>query len=432
MRLFHCVVAAALLALSLPVSAQEASSTGEEIAEESALETRAADVVLLFTDEVKAQEIFTPGFIAAIPTEQIEALTQQLTTQFGKAVSVEHLAPVSSTRAALHIRFERAIAIGGIAIDPNDSNRISELRFTSFDPVDDSLERIKTDLEAMPGIVSAWFGPLDMASADISIAAERQMPLGSTFKLYVLATLAREIAQGRRAWMDTITLPEKRSFPSGAMQDWPTKSPVTLHTLATLMISISDNTATDVLIEELGRDLVFQTIVDSGHSQPALNYPVMTTRDFFLLKSGPEERLKAYQNGTPETRAAIIRTIEQVPVSPDAVQATFSGGPVALEVEWFANAADMAALLRFMRETADPAAFDILTVNRNTSSAVAAQWDFIGYKGGSEPGVLNYTWLLRDSQGRDRVLFLSWSNKAANLDEDALNIIAQRILSRTQ
>mgnify|MGYP006189150397 CR=1 FL=1 len=48
--------------------------------------------------------------------------------------------------------------------------------------------------------------------------------------------------------------------------------------------------------------------------------------------------------------------------------------------------------------------------------AVRDAWGYVGFKGGSEPGVLNYTWLLTDKQGRDWVLTLGWNNPAAVID----------------
>ena len=56
-------------------------------------------------------------------------------------------------------------------------------------------------------------------------------------------------------------------------------------------------------------------------------------------------------------------------------------------------------------------------------------WSYVGYKGGSEPGVLNLTWLLRDEAGEWRVLSLSWNNPEAPVEAGALELIAQRILS---
>ncbi|NMB11632.1 MAG: serine hydrolase [Firmicutes bacterium] len=42
------------------------------------------------------------------------------------------------------------------------------------------------------------------------------------------------------------------SLPSGMLQEWPVGSPITLHTLASLMSSISNNTATNALIDVEG------------------------------------------------------------------------------------------------------------------------------------------------------------------------------------
>ncbi len=416
---------------SSPVIAQEGESVESQTAKQSALEMRAEQVVTLINGELAPESVFTDAFLTAVPPSQLATIFQQLTSQFGAALSVENLDPAEGIRASLDIQLERAMARGGIAIDAADDDRISELVFQTFDHVDDSPEKIESDLSSLNGKVSAWFGPLDGGAPAIALNEADQMPLGSTFKLYVLASLAREIAQGTRAWDDQVSL-NTHSFPSGMMQDWPTGAPVTLHTLASLMISISDNTATDQLIAVLGRDTVLQTVIDSGHSAPTLNTPFLTTRELFLLKGGPTDRLNAYSAANIDTRAQILSSIEDVKVSGDQIQTSFANGPSALDVEWFANASDLANLFRFMRETGDPAAFDIMAINPSMPAATRTRWAYAGYKGGSEPGVLNLTWFLTDQEGRDHAVVLSWSNGEAHLDQTALELIAQRILTHSQ
>ncbi|MEM7778898.1 MAG: serine hydrolase [Pseudomonadota bacterium] len=423
----------ALIALGsitpFPALAQDGEVQASVSDERNWLQTRADQVIQILNGEAPP-DIFTDGFVAAVPPAQMEAISAQLVGQFGRALAVESLEPLAGNRAALAIRMERAIARGSIGIDPGADNRVGELLLRTFEPIDDSASQIEADLAMLPGKVSWWFGPIDQDSAPI-MASEwtEQTPLGSTFKLYVLATLAREVAEGERAWDDVVTLSETRSFPSGVMQNWPSGAPVRLQTLATLMISISDNTATDALIDILGRDAVFQTLVESGHSQPELNDPFLKTREMFLLKAGPEERLAAYQTADSEAREDILDALEDTPVSDTTVFAAFSGGPIAIDVEWFANADDLTALMRFMRETADPEAFEIMAINSLMTATASANWAYAGYKGGSEPGVLNLTWLLTDDGGRDFALVLSWSNEAANIDEMTMTLIAQRILS---
>ena len=73
--------------------------------------------------------------------------------------------------------------------------------------------------------------------------------IGSAFKLYVLAELVRAVNDGERQWADVVALDsDVMSGPSGVLQGWPTGTPMTLQTLATLMIYISDNTATYNLV----------------------------------------------------------------------------------------------------------------------------------------------------------------------------------------
>lgn len=424
------LIAAPLLALANPALAQENRVLTSQSGEQTALEMRSEQIVAVVNGELDPGEVFTQGFLNSVPPAQLAAISAQLTGQFGKAIAVEAVDPPGGTRSMLAIRMERAIARGSIAIDASDENRVSELLFQSFDAIDDTPAKIEAELAALPGDVSWWFGPIDGSTpAALSSGSRIQMPLGSTFKLYVLAALARDVAQGKRAWGDVVTLAETRSFPSGTMQDWPDGAEVTLETLASLMISISDNTATDTLIDVLGRDAVYRAVDDSGHADAALNNPFMKTRDMFLLKAGPEGRLATYQNADADVRQQILDGIDEPALPISEVQAAFSGAPIALDVEWFASARDLAALMRFMRETADPRAFEIMAISPNLPTNARANWAYAGYKGGSEPGVLNLTWLLTDRQGRDHALVLSWRNDKASVDQNALELLAQRILA---
>lgn len=428
---FHAIALAVAVALGAPAAAQPAPAAAQP-AEPTALEARSLQVIELLNGEVQPEEIFTPAFRAAIADEQIKTLSASLTAQFGRAVEVSLLAPREGMRAALEIRFERGIAKGGIALDPAKDNRINELRFTSVDSLSvagDTPEKISADLAALPGSVNAWFGPLGDAPV-ISRNADAPLALGSAFKLYVLAALAEDVKAGRRKWSDVAVLTEK-SYPSGQLQDWPKGSPVTLHTLASLMISISDNTATDQLIAMLGRDRILKLMADSGHSDPDMNNPFLTTRELFVIKANPQAaaRWKADDAVAKRDAVSLAEALDALqPATLDQINAAFGNGPKALDIEWFASPADLAKLFAHMRKTADPKAFQIMAINPSATEAIKANWGTIGFKGGSEPGVLNLTWLLTDEAGRDWVLTLGWNNPAAVVDEGKLEAIAQRIL----
>lgn len=418
----------ALLALALPAPAL-AQPAAEAPAARTALETRADQVVALLNAKIEPAEIFTDGFRAAVADDQIRTLSASFTAQFGRAVEVALLNPRDGTRAALEIRFERGLAKGGIAISPGEDNRINELRFTSIDAVavaGDTPAAIAAELAALPGTVNVWFGPLGDTPL-ISRNADTPLALGSAFKLYILAALAEDVKAGRRKWTDVVPLTEK-SYPSGQMQDWPQGSPVTLHTLASMMISISDNTATDQLIATLGRKRILKLMADSGHSNPAANDPFLTTRELFILKTMDPAFLDRWRARTSDAITAAEVLMETAKPSIDEVNAAFAQGPKAIDIEWFAAPADLAKLFAHMRKTADPKAFEILAINPWATPAIKANWRYVGYKGGSEPGVINLTWLLTDKEGRDWILTLGWNNAAAVVDDGKFLALAQRIL----
>ncbi len=429
LKVFQAIAFAIFGVCAVPLAAQQVAQAPAP-AEQTALEARADQVVAVLNGDAAPEVIFSKGFLAALPPPQITAFSSSLTAQFGPAVEVALLAPRDGARAALHIRFERGIAKGGIAIDPAEDNRVSELRFTSVDslaPAGDSSEKIAADLAALPGGVNAWFGPLEGGAPVINIGADRSLGLGSTFKLYILAALAQDVKSGKRGWSDVAPLTAK-SFPSGRLQDWPQGAPLTLHSLASLMMSISDNTATDQLIATLGKDRILKLMKDSGHADPARNDPFLTTREFFVLKGGDAVRIARWRGGDTATRTAILGEVAADRATVEDISAAFASGPKALDIEYFAAPADLAKLFAFMRAAADPAAFEIMAINPSATPAIKAKWNYIGFKGGSEPGVLNLTWLLRDKGGAWHMLTLGWNNPDAVVDEGKLEGIAQRIL----
>ncbi|MEE4339980.1 serine hydrolase [Erythrobacter sp.] len=431
-RTAFLVAVAAALAAPLPLAAQDTAPVASEPvaqAASSALEARADEVVAVINGDIAPEEVFSDSFFADVPPERFRAISQQLTGQFGAAIAVETLDPADGTRARIEIRMEKAIAKGGIAIDPAAENRVSELLFRTFDPIDDSAAKIRADLAALPGTTNALFARLDRLDQPVfAVNADTQLALGSAFKLYVLSALAEAVEAGDLAWDDVVELTEK-SFPSGQMQDWPQGAPVTLHTLATMMISISDNTATDQLISVLGKDRVEAEIAASGNADPSRSVPLLTTRELFAMRGVSEEFLAAYRAADDDEQRAMLAAMTEADVSMEQVQATFATEtPGAIDIEWFASPRDLAGLLARIAGREDDTARGVMAVQPRLSEERAADWVYAGFKGGSEPGVLNLTWLLRDGQGEYWILTAGWNNPDAGLENAALETIAQRIL----
>ena len=91
------------------------------------------------------------------------------------------------------------------------------------------------------------------------------------------------------------------------------------------------------------------------------------------------------------------------------------------QVEWFASANDLCRAmvsLRAMSETeAGQPVGAILSENPGTGYDTQ-RWSYVGYKGGSEPGVLNLTWLLQRSDDRWYCLSMSANDTEALISTD--------------
>ena len=312
---------AMLLAFAPPLTAQE-SDAGTQlateqlvVAEEQALSHQAANVFFLMsgTKDVEVADIFSAQFLSAVPAAQLNGILDQLQDQYGPVVSVFSVERTGAHRARVSFRFERAIVSGDMVLNPAMPHQIEGLLLNDFELIGDKIGAIREELEALPGEVGVYFGSLDGTRPQLEINADKQFAIGSTFKLYVLSALTAEMEADNDRYWDEVTYvgaicldvrcpKEGRSFPSGITQDWPAPMPMTVQTLATLMISQSDNTATDALIEYLGEERIVQEMIDSGHSAPALNQPFLTTRQMFALKASDDAVIAAYRQGDLDTK----------------------------------------------------------------------------------------------------------------------------------
>ena len=419
------------LALCLMVAALSTGATAREPASIESpainpqLNQRANDVYMMFKGEKPAAEIFNTTFLASVPPEQLDTLTQQLIAQFGPVVGVSRVVATGPNSANIGIQFERSVVGGPITLD--QAGMVAGLLLNEISPIGDSAQAIQADLQQLPGTASVWFGPITGGPAKLAYNENQPLALGSTFKLYVLSALSHAIAAGDLAWDDVVRI-DTKSYPSGVTQDWPAGSPATVQTLATLMIQISDNTATDQLIALLGRERVEAELIAAG-GDAARTLPLLTTRELFMLKANPALR-QQYVGANEAQRRQLLKDNATNRPALDTVTAALSGAPVAIDtLEWFASAKSLGTLMQRLSGPDHENARAIMAANRAMGDAAAQKWAYVGYKGGSEPGVLNLTWLLQDKAGQWHMLSLGWNNPAAPVDENRLNLLVPRILA---
>jgi beta-lactamase class A len=246
-------------------------------------------------------------------------------------------------------------------------------------------------LRALPGQV----GVLLLANGEErgALAPDQPLAVSSGFKLAVLAALTEEVAAGRRAWQEVVELrPDWKSLPSGLLQEWPDGAPLTLHTLATLMIARSDNTGADGLIHLLGREAVERLA--------PRNRPFLTSREWFTLTLSEDPTwLARYRAADEPGRRAVLADLAAQP-APEPSR--LAQKPVVLDVEWLFTPRELCGL---MGRVAD---LPLLQIAHGPIDG--DRWQRVAYKGGAEPGVLSVTADLQAGDGQRYCLAAVWND----------------------
>jgi len=124
--------------------------------------------------------------------------------------------------------------------------------------------KIQEFLKTQTGNVAVVVETLDGDRA-VAINTERVFPSASTIKLAIMSELFNRAAVGDFSLTDTITITEKhRTGGDGILKELNPGHIFTLEELCTLMIILSDNEATNILIDFLGMENINATIKRLG------------------------------------------------------------------------------------------------------------------------------------------------------------------------
>jgi hypothetical protein len=391
---------------------------------------RAGELVRLLNGETEPEDLFSPVFLAEVPSGRVREIAAQLNASYGPAKEVARIEARGPTAGIVFLRFERAVVRLQMAVGSQPPNRVEGLLVIGAESSASDVGSVFGQMVGLPGEVSLIAARLEEAgpASFLTQKAERPLAIGSAFKLFVLAELVRAVKAGEHKWSDVVPLGAP-SLPSGLIQNWPRGSPITLHSLAALMISQSDNSAADTLLAVFGRDQVERILPAVGVHAPGLNRPFLSTREAFALKLG-DPALKARWKAADEAgRRALLAQLAAIDAS-RLDPSRFGGRPSEIAtVEWFASSADLVRTLDWLRRSGDRTALDLLAINPGLGSALARDFAYFGFKGGSEPGVLNLSFLLKSREGRWMAVSATWNNEAAPLDEPRFAALMSRLIA---
>ncbi len=275
---------AALLACTLVLSPAQAATPM----------TPKAALARLFQQPVESQW-FSPAFLSQVPANRVTDIIGQLTSRYGD------LRQVKGSEGDLVVELEKADVPATIALD--DQGRIRTLLFKTAIAAGATLKDGTASIAALPGRTSVL-----VTTGGDTVAAndpEAVLAVGSAAKLAILAAVDDAVAAGRLSWDQVVKLkPQWQTLPGSTLIDWPIGTPVTIATLRNLMISQSDNMATDALIDLVGRDAI--------EAITPRNTPFPTTAELFKLRANPQEAA-AWKKADTAGKRAILARLDGLP-----------------------------------------------------------------------------------------------------------------------
>jgi hypothetical protein len=375
---------------------------------------------------------FDSGFLAQATPEEINSVLAQTPAPAGASL----IGVLSEDPAHHPVALEAVAAFGGakvtVSISVDGAGLISGLLVTPYQPPPGSWAQADQDLAALApdaSLLAARVSPGGRCIPVHQVAASTARPLASMFKLFVLGALAHQVAAGRISWKQELTVTSALKSPgSGTLQNVPAGTHVSVQQAAAKMISISDNTAADMLIHLVGRAAV-QAQDRQWSGSAARNVPFLTARESLLLKIVHYPALaNHYLSLAPAQHAAFLASsVDPLPLG--EAQSQISAQPWIEPrdidtIEYFASPDDLCrAFAGLQRLAAQPGLAPlgpILSANNGGLALDRAKWPTIWFKGGGEPGVLTVGYLATNSKGQTFVVAGMLSDPAAALPPPTL------------
>ena len=358
-------------------------SEGAESLEERMLER-------LVTEDEYDSEWFSPEFRQQLSPVQLQGQIAGLIDGIGE------LEVVDGEDGEYTLLFDEALVPATISLDERD--QIDAVFFQPANPRAETFDELSEQLRELPGDTAALV--IEDGEALIEHNVDKAFSVASAFKLSVLAAVGDLIEDGSLSRDDVVEITEEdRSLPSGLMQDWPVGTAVTIDTLLVQMMSISDNTATDVLMRVAGRDQVDRYAGEHRR--------VPTTREMFAIL-GSEDGALAENWREADTSAELEAVLEEAASESLDRSLGLPSHRDRRDIGWMYTARQLAGL------TEAVAGMEAAAVSRGAADAV--DWDNVVYKDGYVPGAAAEVVHGHGEHGEEYTVVLLWNRDDEDVD----------------
>jgi Beta-lactamase enzyme family/ORF 12 gene product N-terminal len=367
---------------------------------------------------------FDPAFLAQVsPAALNEALQQEAIRIRLLSVRVSELSTLvadvsaydGNSRAEVLLTVDSQGLVSWLRISPASTGPTP----ASWADVDATLRSVAPQVHLLVADVSN--GSCQLIH---SIAPGTPAPLGSAVKLYVLDALGNAVAARKVRWDQPLTVTAQfKGLPPGELQIEPDGTQISVLDSAAKMISLSDNTAADMLTGLVGRSGVEAALTATGMTSPALDRPFLTTREIFVLKleQWPALAQRYVTADEPSRRALLASTVDRVPLPAVEETGAWTTPRDIDRLEYFASASDLCRAYTSLAALAHQPGLapigQVLSLNDDGLQLDPAQWETTWFKGGSEPGVLTLAFLATTRSGHSYVVTVLAENTSQPIDQ---------------
>jgi beta-lactamase class A len=169
-------------------------------------------------------------------------------------------------------------------------------------------ERVRAETGAFKGKVYIYAKNLD-TGATYELNGDERVKTASTIKLPIMVEAFARVAAGRAKWSDELVLTERKKVGgSGILFEFHDGLKLTLRDALHLMIVVSDNTATNLVLDELTTDAVNARMDTLGLKQTRVLRKVFGGGE---SKAGQDPALKPFGLGvtTPHEMVTLVEKI---------------------------------------------------------------------------------------------------------------------------
>src|SRR5271168_2204192 len=140
--------------------------------------------------------------------------------------------------------------------------------------------RVQTAIQGFPGSVSLFAENLDTGKS-YDLRADAPVPTASTIKLPIMVELFAEAEEGKLDWNQKLELTDQDKVSgSGVLTELSGGDLLPIRDLMHLMIVVSDNTATNLILDRIGGNAVNFRMAQLGLRQTAVMRKIMQPKLF--------------------------------------------------------------------------------------------------------------------------------------------------------